>query len=65
MGGGQGGPIAVIAVPVEARPFIDRFTALGTARSNESIEVTSRISSVVTKIAFEEGQTVAAGVSRE
>ncbi len=62
MGGRMGGaPVAVVAVPVEARPFTDEFTALGTARSNESIEVTSRISSVVTRIAFEEGQEVAAG----
>lgn len=60
-GPGGGAPVSVIAVPVEARPFTDEFTALGTARSNESIEVTSRISSVVTRIAFVEGQQVEAG----
>lgn len=59
--GMRGGPVAVVAIPVESRPFVDRFTALGTARANESIEVTSRIASVVTRIGFEEGQQVAAG----
>ncbi len=60
-GGRMGGPVPVIAVSVEARPFTDEFTALGTARSNESIQVVPRISSVVTRIAFEEGQEVEAG----
>ena len=59
--GRMGGPIPVVAVTVEARQFTDEFTALGTARSNESIQVTPRISSVVTRIAFEEGQDVQAG----
>jgi membrane fusion protein (multidrug efflux system) len=56
-----GGPVAVIVTEIEARNYIDRFTALGTARANESIDVTSRISSVITAIRFEEGQRVTAG----
>jgi len=56
-----GGPVAVIVTEVAAQDYTDRFTALGTARANESIEVTSRISSVVTGIHFEEGQRVKAG----
>ena len=58
---GGGGPIAVIAKPVIAQSYVDRFTALGTARANESIEVTARISSVITTINFIEGQQVEAG----
>ncbi|MGI9343481.1 MAG: efflux RND transporter periplasmic adaptor subunit [Gammaproteobacteria bacterium] len=54
------GPVAVIVTEVAAQSYVDRFTALGTARANESIEVTSRISSVVTGIHFEEGQQVEA-----
>ena len=50
-----------IATEVIPRPFVDRFTALGTARASESIEVTSRISSVVTDIEFREGQQVTKG----
>ncbi len=56
-----GGPVAVIAAEVGTQNYVDRFTALGTARANESIEVTSRISSIVTGIHFTEGQRVAAG----
>ena len=55
------GPIAVIAKPVARQAYIDRYTALGTARANESIEVTSRISSIITRINFAEGQKVSAG----
>ena len=56
-----GGPVAVIATEVATQNYVDRFTALGTARANESIEVTSRISSIVTGIRFIEGQRVRAG----
>jgi membrane fusion protein (multidrug efflux system) len=59
--GGGRGPVSVIATQVAERQFVDRFTALGTARANESIEVISRMSSVVTGITFEEGHSVAAG----
>jgi len=58
---GGGGPVAVIAKPVMTQSYVDRFTALGTARANESIEVTSRISSVITLINFTEGQQVETG----
>jgi membrane fusion protein (multidrug efflux system) len=55
------GPVAVIVTEVAAQNYVDRFTALGTARANESIEITSRLSSIVTRIHFVEGQQVAAG----
>lgn len=62
MGGrGPGRPVTVMATRVEPRSFTDQFTGLGTARANESVEVTSRISSVVERIGFEEGQLVKAG----
>jgi membrane fusion protein (multidrug efflux system) len=51
----------VLATTVAPRDFNDRYTSLGTARAAESIDVTSRISSVVSRIAFTEGQEVAAG----
>jgi membrane fusion protein (multidrug efflux system) len=53
--------VSVIAATVAPRDFTDRFTALGTARATESIEITSRISSVVARINFRESQDVAAG----
>lgn len=62
MGGRGGGrPVAVIATRVEPQTFTDRFTGLGTARANESIQITSRISSVVERIGFQEGQQVKTG----
>jgi membrane fusion protein (multidrug efflux system) len=62
-GGPAGGmnPVAVMTAKVTAQDFVDRFTALGTATATDSIEVTSRIASVVTRINFREGQDVAAG----
>jgi len=62
MGGRSAGQaVAVRVARVEPRTFVERFTGLGTARANESIEITSRISSVVTRIGFEEGQQVEVG----
>lgn len=58
--GGQPG-VAVLAARVEPQDFVDRTTALGTAKAMESIQVTSRISSTVSEIRFQEGQHVAAG----
>ena len=60
-GPGGGAPVAVIAKRVSLRTFTDRFTALGTARANESIEVIARTTSVVTGINFREGQQVRTG----
>ncbi len=63
-GGGRGGwgaaPKVVTAV-AEMQPLVDQIQALGTARANESIEIRPRISSLVEKIWFEEGQLVSAG----
>jgi membrane fusion protein (multidrug efflux system) len=58
--GASADAVAVMTARVEPRDFTDRFTALGTARAEESIEVTSRIASVVERIHFREGQEVAA-----
>lgn len=63
-GSGQGGGppgVAVLAMQIEPRDFVDRTTALGTAKATSSIEVTSRISSTVTGIHFSEGQQVTTG----
>lgn len=59
MGGGTA--VVVIARRVAPQSFVDRFTALGTARANESIEVTARTTSIVTRINFSDGQRVRSG----
>ena len=59
--GGFGGPVKVVTDTLELRSVVDEIQALGTARANESIEIRPRIASLVTAIAFEEGQAVAEG----
>lgn len=56
-----GAPVTVIARRLQPQSFTDRYTAIGTAQANESIEVTVRSSSVVTRIDFREGQLVRTG----
>lgn len=59
--GGWGGAAKVVTERIELRPLVDEIEALGTAKANESVEIRPRISSLVTRILFEEGQFVAEG----
>ena len=56
-----GGPPPVVTETVLLGDITDNYTALATARANEAIDVTPRISSVVAAIHFEEGQSVSQG----
>jgi len=65
---GQGGspsfsqmPLAVVAVPVREARLTLEAEALGTARANESVDVTAKVSNVVTAVRFAEGQQVRRG----
>ncbi len=58
---GPAAPVKVVARVVEPQRLVDEIQALGTARANESIEIQARIASVVTRVAFEEGQLVRRG----
>ncbi len=51
----------VITAEVELKPLVDEIQALGTARANESVSIQPRVSSIVTRVAFEEGQIVEQG----
>ncbi|MEQ9562787.1 MAG: efflux RND transporter periplasmic adaptor subunit, partial [Woeseiaceae bacterium] len=53
--------IKVVTTTVQKEPLVDEIQALGTAGANESIEIKPRIASIVTRIAFEEGQHVEKG----
>ena len=55
------GPLPVLLTTVEPVQLADEIEALGTARSNESIEVTAKTSSLIREIRFDEGQAVEAG----
>ncbi len=59
--GGWGGAAKVVTQRIELRPLVDEIEALGTARANESVEIRPRISSLITRITFEEGQFVERG----
>jgi membrane fusion protein (multidrug efflux system) len=59
--GGWGGAAKVVTQRVELRPLVDEIEALGTARANESVEIRPRISSLITRVLFEEGQFVEQG----
>jgi membrane fusion protein (multidrug efflux system) len=54
-------PAIVITHRVELQAMVDEIQALGTANANESVDIQSRIPSLIERIAFEEGQLVAAG----
>lgn len=59
--GGQRGPVRVLASELRSERMIDAIEALGTARANESIEIKPRVASLITRIAFDEGELVRAG----
>ncbi len=59
--GGWGGAAKVVTERIELRPLVDEIEALGTAKANESVEIRPRISSLITRIFFDEGQFVEEG----
>jgi membrane fusion protein (multidrug efflux system) len=57
----QSSAIKVVASRLDRQELIDEIQALGTAGANESVQIRPRIASIVTRIAFEEGQLVRQG----
>jgi membrane fusion protein, multidrug efflux system len=56
-----GGSVAVIAEVVKSERLASALNALGTARANEAVEITSKASNIVTAVRFEDGQRVQRG----
>jgi len=54
-------PKHVIVAPVVLKEISDRVEALGTARANESVNITANVSEKIEEIHFEDGQAVKAG----
>jgi membrane fusion protein, multidrug efflux system len=54
-------PVSVLVTKIGYRPFAQDMEAIGTARANEAVDVTAKISNRVTAIRFKEGQKVQAG----
>ena len=61
-GGGWGGRRTPVAAHVvETAEFTDIVEALGTARANESVTITAKVSDVIARLEFDSGQRVEAG----
>ncbi|XBQ16058.1 MAG: efflux RND transporter periplasmic adaptor subunit [Oceanicaulis sp.] len=61
-GGGWGGRETPVAVyEVDTVEFADIVEALGTARANESVTITAKVSDVIARLDFDSGQRVEAG----
>lgn len=59
---GPQGPMPVIVAPVMVdENFSDRTEALGTAKSNETVDITANVTEIVKEIHFEDGQQVQEG----
>lgn len=65
-GGGMGlmggrGAVQVVVAEARAQSYVDSVTALGNLRANEAVDISSRISSVVKSVHFQDGQLVQTG----
>src|SRR5215831_8593121 len=58
---GGGAPTAVVTVFVRKSSFASEVEALGTAKANEAIDITAKVSNRVKAIRFREGQSVRTG----
>jgi membrane fusion protein (multidrug efflux system) len=56
-----GGPVLVTLGPVETREFADVIEAVGTAKANESIDITAKSADTVGRLNFADGQKVEKG----
>ena len=54
-------PTPVVAAEAEIKQLFDRVEALGTLRANETVEITSSVTDLITAIHFGDGQTVEEG----
>ncbi|MCH6255212.1 efflux RND transporter periplasmic adaptor subunit [Puniceicoccaceae bacterium K14] len=59
--GGNAPPTPVIVTVAELKSYADEVEALGTLRANESVELTSSVTEIVTKISFDDNQRVKKG----
>lgn len=54
-------PVTVTTAAVQPQAWTDTIEALGTAKANESVTLTAKITETVRKVNFSDGQSVAAG----
>lgn len=53
--------VPVVTAVVSTQQVTDRIEAIGTTRANDSVEITARVSNVVTRITFDEGAIIKKG----
>jgi membrane fusion protein (multidrug efflux system) len=58
---GAGGPVGVVTAAANTQPLGIDIEAIGTAVANESVEITSKTSNIITAVRFKEGQLVKRG----
>jgi membrane fusion protein (multidrug efflux system) len=60
-GGRGGGTTVVVTAPVRMTTIVDQVETIGTAKANESVSLTSKVTDTVSKVNFEDGMIVEAG----
>jgi membrane fusion protein, multidrug efflux system len=60
-GGRQNAPTQVTTVPVRNEVVSQKLEALGTARANESVDISSKTSNIVSAVRFRDGERVRTG----
>jgi membrane fusion protein, multidrug efflux system len=55
------GSIAVVTAPVNSERVANQLSALGTAKANESVDITTKVSNLVTSVKFQDGERVRRG----
>ena len=60
-GAKRGGPVPVVIAPVVRDTFATTVQAVGTARADEAVDISAKVTETVSEIAFTDGQRVQAG----
>jgi len=55
------GPVKVVSTRVELRPWVDTIEALGTAQARESVTLSAKVTEVVERVNFNDGDVVTEG----
>jgi membrane fusion protein (multidrug efflux system) len=59
--GQVGSSVAVVTAVASTERVANKLNALGTARANESVDITTKVSNLVTAVRFQDGETVRRG----
>ncbi|MBN8427047.1 MAG: efflux RND transporter periplasmic adaptor subunit [Xanthomonadales bacterium] len=55
------GPVKVVSTQIEARPWVDTLEALGTVHARESVTLSAKVTEVVERVNFNDGDVVTEG----